>query len=144
MQRLIKKRNDAASVLFYVWRCVSSRRLLQQVVPNQPSQFVFNASLSCKQTGNQFLRPWQLKRARLAAEARKKKEQERLQHQVRCSANRFSVLFLTHLQSLARIQCAVRQKTARAVFKQQKLQHAGLQSQRIGKFIIHWLIRLNS
>lgn len=32
---------------------------------------------------------------------------------------------LTSHQSLARIQCAVRQKTARAVFKIQKQQHAG-------------------
>jgi hypothetical protein len=93
MQRLIKKRNNAASVLFYVWRCVSSRRLLQQVVLNQPSQLLFNASLGCKQTGNRFSRPWQLKRAKLAAEARKKKEQERLQHQVRFCETRFRLRF---------------------------------------------------
>ncbi len=36
-----------------------------------------------------------------------------------------SMCCLTSHQSLARIQCAVRQKTARAVFKIQKQQHAG-------------------
>jgi hypothetical protein len=73
------------------------------------------------------LTPLQLKRARLAAEARKKKEEERVKQQVRSEAKLRSVTVTVTvtLQSLARIQCAVRQKTARAVFKLQRQQHAG-------------------
>jgi len=78
-KRLLQKRAAGASVICYAWRCVCSKRALQQ-----------------------------LKRARAAAEARLKREDDAKKQ-----------------KSLARIQCAVRQRTARALFKLQKQEHAG-------------------